>query len=152
MIKIAIPPFKIDISVANDNPLNQPELHIAATALKKFGFCMSYLPKRGMTVTKLAEFCDVVNMKDDVGSLYPSFQFSLFPLNHSGIKETEDEKLMKYVKEILKSHEYFKNAKSLLFVFDAASGYDLNNINERLENILNQLEAKSSINYYCVVY
>lgn len=152
MIKIVTPPFKIDTGLAQDNPLDKIDIHIAATAFKKFGFCMSYLPKRGMTVTKVAEFCDVVNMKDDVGSLYPTFQFSLFPVYPSGVNETEDEKLMKYVNEILKSHKYFKNAKSILFVFDAASGYDLNNIDQRLENILNQLGAEISINYYCIVY
>ena len=152
MITIALAPFKIDASSTSENPLDQLDLHIVATAVKKFGFCVSYLTQRGMNVIRVGEFCDMVNVKDEVGSFYPKHQMSLFPIFPSGEDEPVEVKLKKYAKDILASHAYFKKAKTILFVFDAASGYDLTTVVSQLESILNQMPEAAGISYYYTIY
>jgi hypothetical protein len=152
MSNIQLPNFKVDAGLLTNNPLDNPEIHIVATALKKSGFCISFLGRRGMTVSKVSEFCDVVNKHDDVGSLYPKVQLSLFPIYSGEHQEPEDQKLRRYVSEILKSHKYFTKAKSILFVFDTGSGYDLSNLTERLESILHTFPESGNIQFYVTTY
>lgn len=152
MITIPLAPFKIDPSSTFDNPLDQVDLHIAATAVKKFGFSVSYLTQRGMNVIRVGEFCDMVNVKDEVGSFYPKHQMSLFPIFPSGIDEPVEVKLKKYAADILASHTYFKKAKTILFVFDATSGYDLTMVVSQLENILSQMPDAAGISFYYTIY
>lgn len=133
MIKLLEPPFKVDPTITTDNRLDDERIHIISTAVKKESFCVAFLGRRGMTLNRISDFCDLVNVKNDVGTLYPKYRFSLIPYFDLS-KGNEEELLHKHVKEVLKGHNgYFKNSTILLFVFDRQAGYNLQNIKVNLE-------------------
>lgn len=120
--------------------LDDIRLHIAATALKKNSFCGEFLSKRDMTYKQIADYCDVVNVKQEVGTLFPKFRFTLIPVidkedvQTAGFPEN-------YLIDVFTAHSlYFSTCTTLLFVIDTSTGYDV----EAVKNsIRSYVEAKS---------
>jgi len=134
---ILLPPFKVDPFIIQDNTMDN-NIHIASTACKKGGFCIHYLSNRGMSTYQIAAFCDTVNNKHEVGTLYPKFPFSFLPITHLENKNFIDS-INSYVFDVLKAHRhYYKNYTSILFVIDREAGYPLDNIHTILENCINE--------------
>jgi DNA-binding transcriptional MerR regulator len=136
--KLLLPPFKVNPFIIKDNMMDD-NIHIVSTALKKGGFCIHYLSNRGMSTYQIADFCDTVNNKPEVGTLYPKFPFSFLPIIHLDSKNFTDF-IHKHIQEVLKAHRlYYKNCTSILFVIDREAGYPIDNIQSILENCVSEI-------------
>jgi hypothetical protein len=155
MKNILLPPYKVDPFVINNNNMDM-NVHIVSTALKKGGFCLHYLGNRGMSTYQIADFCDSVNHKPEVGTLHPKFSFSFLPVKY--IPENISASTNIYMKDIFKAHrEYYKKCTSMLFVIDKDSGYPLNDIQSILQNSINENlngdnSVLSTIDFFYTIY
>jgi len=119
--------------------LSQQQLHIICPALKKGHYCMRYLTAIGMAIDKVTEFCDIVNVKQDPGCLYPKYSFTIFP----AYKEQTHDQLRKYFKEVIKAQsDYFKQIPEMLFAFDKDSFPDFVMLKSILQEVLDEQKHK----------
>lgn len=119
--------FSINPTVIHDDrDLDSSSLHIVATAEKKGGFCMEYLVKRGLPYKTVAEKCDVVNIKQEVGTLYPMYRFTLIPVQSAVFQLVTGALPDAYLLDIFKAHKlYYPKCNKILFILDKTAGYDL---------------------------
>ena len=113
--------------------LNNDKIHmvfVAANALTFFNVFAVVNPfariEKGISSEQASILCNLVNQKNETGTLYPKLNISILPLSrYENRDDWDDEDIMrKNIKDVFKVNSLKIKSKELIFAFEARSDFN----------------------------
>jgi hypothetical protein len=148
-----IEPFNRELGgIDTRNALQQGKLHMVFVAVNALTFFNPFAVHTNMpgslSSEKASELCDIVNSKNETGTLYPQLNISILPLTkYENRDDWNDEDIMRRnIEDAFKANALYIKSKEILFAFEERHDFNNRLAMKVLEEVANDYPGDGFLN------